>query len=147
MCLLSPENFHKTTTQLAQPSLTSIKKNKEKTVRKSNPRHKRKKKTHVTEKQHPYNKWVMTRKKNRGNQCETRGSDKRICKFFRRVLPTNTVLQQLPTENEPLEKSVRTPRRLEEEEEEEETVPILPSTSPSSPSGDIVFETQKKKQS
>ena len=62
---------------------------------------------------------------------------KEIAKFLGRVLPKNTTFQQLPTKIEPLETSVRTPRRFEEE-----TVPVLPSTS--SPSSDVIFETTKK---
>ena len=88
----------------------------------------------------------MTRKKIEETDVKREALIKEIAKFLGRVLPKHTPLQQqLPiTENEPLETSVRTPpRRLEE------TVAVLPSTSSSSssPSGDIVFKSPKKKRS
>ena len=92
----------------------------------------------------------MTRKKIEEAGVRREALIKEIAKFLERVLPKHTSplqkQQQLPiTEKEPLETSVQTPppRRLEEEE----TVAVLPSISSSSPSGDIAFETPKKKRS
>ena len=104
MYLVSHDHFHKTTKQLAQPS-TSIKKKKEKVIHKSNPHHKRKKKTHVTEKQHSYHKLVMFRKKIEETDLKREALIKEIAKFLGRVLPKHTTLQQLPTKIEPLERA------------------------------------------
>ena len=87
----------------------------------------------------------MTRKKIEETDVRREALRKEIAKFLERVLPKHTPLQQqlFITEKEPLETSVQTPppRRLEEE-----TVAVFSYTS-SSPSGDIAFETPKKKRS
>ena len=101
MYLVSPEHF-RNKTQLAQPH-TSIKK----ASRKPPLRHKRKKKRHVTEKQHPYDKLVMFRKKIEETDMKREALIKEIANILGRVLPKNKLLQKLPSKNEPLETSVQ----------------------------------------
>ena len=158
----SPDHFHhkKTAKQITTNKLptttTSIENknannnNNHKNRAPRNKRQKKNKKRRVSKKLHPYDKWLMTRKKIKETGVRREALIKEIANFLERVLPKHTPFQQqqLPvTEKEPItETSVQTsplpPRRLEEEEE---AVAVLPSTS-SSPSDDtIVFETPKKK--
>jgi len=160
----SPDHFHKKSTKkqrLAQlPTTTSIKNNKNannnnhKNRATRHKRQKKNKKKRVSKKLHPYDKWIMTRKKIEETGVRREALIKEIAKFLERVLrkhtsPLQQQQQKLPlTEKEPItETSVQTlppPRRLEEDE----VVAVLPSTSSSSsPLGDTVFETPKKKRS
>ena len=88
------------TEQHAQPP----KKHNKKT---SHTRHKRKKsKRPVTEKLHPYDKWVAYRKKIEETDVKREALIEEIAIFLVGVLPKNAPLQTLPTKNEP---GVRTP--------------------------------------
>lgn len=105
MYLVSPDHFRDTNKQLAP----SVKASPVKQVS----RHKRKK-------LHPYDKWIMMRKKIEEKDVKREALIKEIARFLERVLPA-----PLPIKDEPLETSVR-PK-----------VEAIPS--------DVVFETPKRK--
>ena len=84
MYLVSPDHF-RNTAQPAQPP-TSVKK---KTSRKPPLHHKRKKKRQVIEKQHPYDKWFMFRKKIEETNMKREALIKEISEFLGRVLRKN----------------------------------------------------------
>lgn len=137
MYLVTPEHFRGTEIkkQLAQPPTAPVKKKNE-VSHKLASHHKQKKKRHVRENLHPYDKWVMMRESLEEKDLKREALIKEIAKFLGKVLPKNVPLQTFPTKNEHLETSVRAPE-----------IPVLPSTSASSsPStSDVIFETPKKK--
>ena len=95
MYLVLPDH----TEQHAQPA--------KKNNKTSHTRHKRKKnKRRITQKLHPYDKWVAYRKKIEETDVRREALIKEIAKFLVRLLPKITPLQTFPTKNEP---GVRTP--------------------------------------
>ena len=54
---------------------------------------------HVTEQPHPYDKWVMFRKKIEETNVERETLIKEIAKLLGRVLPKKAPLETFPTKN------------------------------------------------